>query len=261
MSFYITLPSNTPSHVTNTQSNFTTFLNDTILLKGNYEVALSEINFSSNYSINFGKITVKHFDFAELIIIDVIIPNGLLLADFVMFLNRSVCKEIEYFKKLKDPDFETLTKEQFTQRFTFKIIDYFSVQNNIIFIESSLIKIKLVEGLIKRVFSHINEGILLHDTSEVLPDRLNVINYIIVYTNIIDFQYFGDKKTQILRALPVTYHNGEFQSVFNNNHYVKVKDTNINSINIQLRDIWGDPIRFDDFFSFVIVNLHFQPTQ
>ena len=101
MSFYITLPSNTPSHVTNTQSNFTTFLNDTIQLKGDYEVALSEINFSSNYKINFGKIIFDHFDFAEPIIIDIIVPNGILLADFVIFLNRSVSKEIEYFTKKK----------------------------------------------------------------------------------------------------------------------------------------------------------------
>ena len=94
MSFHVTLPSNTPSHIKNTQSDFTTFLNDNIHLKGDYEVALSEINFSSNYTFNFGKLVINHVSFEEDIIIELVLPNGISLVEFVNFLNRLFTSEM-----------------------------------------------------------------------------------------------------------------------------------------------------------------------
>ena len=96
MSFHITLPSNTPSHIDNTQSDFTTFLSDTIKLDGDYEVALSEINFSTNFYINFGTLTLIHSDFNDKpIIIEVKMFNGTTLYYFVSYLNITINKKLK----------------------------------------------------------------------------------------------------------------------------------------------------------------------
>ena len=136
---------------------------------------------------------------------------------------------------------------------------YFIIKNNFIKLESSDIFLIKVEGLLERVFPFVNRQETIADISTYLPDKLNIINYIIAYTDIIDFQHFGNKKTQMLRFIPITYHNNDIITNFDNHHYVKVKNSFINSINIKLRDIWGNPIHFSDFFSYVIVNLHLRP--
>ena len=93
-----------------------------------------------------------------------------------------------------------------------------------------------------------------------LPPKINIINYILIYTDIIEQQFYGNKKTQILKSLPLkNTTNNIAETTFDNQHYVTVKNTRINTINIELRDIFGQQIKFDDFFSFVIVNLHFRP--
>lgn len=262
MSFYITLPSNQGSSE-NTQSNFTTFLNDSIHLKGNYEVALAEITFSANYNFDFGSLTLEDNDNGT-IKFNVKIPNGLKLNDFVWILNKRYSEEVEWIKYVKNHNINKnnrVSKEFHISNFPPVKHDIFLNDNNIIKIRTANVHIIKAEGILHKVFPFKVENNVFHDMSRYLPDKFNIINYIIVYTDIIDFQYFGDKKTQILRSIPITYHNNEIQTNFDNQHYVKVKDTFINSINIQLRDIFGNPIEFDDFFSYVILNLHFRPIE
>ena len=281
MSFYVTLPSNTPSHVVNTQSDFTTFLNDSIKFEGEYEVALSEINFSANFNFNFGTLILKHNDFLnQPIIIPVEVANGITLVDLVNHVNIILTFEINYllYKKQTeellsrdDNSIRLLTKNYFIKNINeisnkdyysksikLSVVNYFVVKNNIIVLTTPNLNIEKCEGLIKSLFPFINEEYLQFDMSRFLPDRFNIINYIIVYTDIIDHQYFGNKKTQILRSVPISYNFNDIQTNFDTHHYVKVKDSYVNSINIKLRDIWGNPIHFSDFFSYVIINLHFR---
>lgn len=261
MSFHITLPSNSPTHITNTQSDFTTFLNDKIHLKGDYEVALSEITFSSNYILKLGTLHILTFidDKPFNVKINVEIPNGFSLNNFVSFLNYKFDQECDYRKYLLKHklDDEISTKKDFLINTFDRHSHHFNVHDNKITIKSNILTITKVEGLINQIFKVFDKEITYFE-SDYLPEKLNIINYIIVYTDIIDFQYFGDKKTQILRSLPVFYHNNEIQTNFDNQHYVKVKDTYISSINIQLRDIWGEPIRLEDFFFFSQYKFTFQ---
>ena len=279
MSFHITLPSNTPSQIENTQSDFTIFLCDSLKLEGDYEVALSEINFSTNFNINFGSITLIHLDLInQPIFIDVKIPNGTLLVDFVYFLNKTIAVKMEFFTNQSEiiegtsdniyiTNHETLPvksikkKSSLVNNFDLYTNKFFTLDNNIIKLVDKSLQIQKCEGLIQNLFPKDNSGHLQTTISRFLPDRLNIVNYIIVYTDIIEYQYFGNKKTQILRSIPITYVNGDIQTIFDTHHYVRVKNSFINSINIKLRDIWGNPIYFSDFFSFVIVNLHFKPLQ
>lgn len=63
MSFYVTLPSNYHSEdkPCNTQSDYTTLLAQQIDLKGEYEVSLVEIDYSTNIKCNMGKLVIKKY--------------------------------------------------------------------------------------------------------------------------------------------------------------------------------------------------------
>lgn len=273
MSFYLTLPSNSPSHVENTQSDFTTFLCDTIRLEKNYEVALAEINISSNFDIDLGTITVRHTDYIKYfpndLVLSIQIPNNLSVQDLVNRINAKMTIEykfVEYMKLKTSPDFladsDFLTdsfgdiKKNFIDNSSnMSVENYFQYIYNRIELSDHKIYITEKSGLFNNIF----DPRFTNNYSRLLPTTLNLINFIVIYTDIIDHQYFGDIKTQILRTIPIRYNNNNIQTLFDNHQYVKVKNSVINSINIQLRDIWGNPIHFSDFFSYVVVNLHFRP--
>ena len=61
MSFHITLPSNAPNPYSsgNTQANFTTYLENPLNLKGPYEVALVDINFTKNFKVDLGSYKIR----------------------------------------------------------------------------------------------------------------------------------------------------------------------------------------------------------
>jgi hypothetical protein len=89
--FYVSLPSNgsAKSFPTNTQSNFTTLLENPIELLGKYQVALVEISNFSNFSVNLGSIIFKNPFFgsvyenrAEFIEFELRIENGVDLKRF-----------------------------------------------------------------------------------------------------------------------------------------------------------------------------------
>ena len=140
-------------------------------------------------------------------------------------------------------------------------LPFFENKANQIIIHSQNSEIFDFVGFIKNVIFQGNEAKTIRKSQFFsLPNYINIINYIIVNTDIIEEQYFGNGMSKILRSLPVKVsQNGDLATYFDNNHYVKVGQTYINTINIEIRDIFGNHIRFDDFFSYVIVNLHFKP--
>jgi hypothetical protein len=97
--FYVSLPSNgsAKSFPTNTQSNFTTLLENPIELLGKYQVALVEISNFSNFSVNLGSIIFKNPFFgsvyenrAEFIEFELRIENGVDLKRFCSKLNFEI---------------------------------------------------------------------------------------------------------------------------------------------------------------------------
>ena len=101
MSFYITLPSNASldKFPKNTQSSFTTELQNAIVLNQSYEVALTELNYHSKISIDLGQLIIddffsNYYDFQfpllNKITIDLKIINGTETEDFIETLNRKI---------------------------------------------------------------------------------------------------------------------------------------------------------------------------
>lgn len=84
--------------------------------------------------------------------------------------------------------------------------------------------------------------------------------YIAVYCDIIEPQYFGNKKTELIKCIPVVKEMSKTALInyFDNPHYMPVRLNYINSIRIRLQDLHDNLIRFKSGAQFVVAKLHFK---
>ena len=68
--------------------------------------------------------------------------------------------------------------------------------------------------------------------------------YMYIYTNICDFSYYGNQLTQLLRIIALNledYKQGTLYSEdFYNEHFYDINIANLNKIDIQIRDSYGN---------------------
>ena len=115
------------------------------------------------------------------------------------------------------------------------------------------------QGYCKEIFHFTKE--LTKDYEFIFFSELvNFIDYLMVYSDIVESQYVGDTKGQLLRVVNKT---GEFnrttEKIYEFGHYLRVNKSYINSINIDVRDPTGQQARFENRLSKVLVKLHFRP--
>lgn len=92
------------------------------------------------------------------------------------------------------------------------------------------------------------------DTIHFVPE-LNLVNQFVIYTDMIEEQYYGGRQLQVLHTLNLS-RNAPL--TIDSPHYVRVNKSSITSINIRICDRTGEPIKFSDQFSNVLVKLHFR---
>ena len=256
MSFYITLY--------NQKSKFSTQLNDPIYLKGNYQVSLTGLNLDSNIlKVKFCKIKIKYKYTDFISEIDIILNDNISINDFIKKLNLEMTNNITHYLYnflFRGPETKhlLLSKEQFLKTVAFVIIKYFKLENNkIIFEQVDGFYLTEIEGYMKKFFAQDltkltkTRGLSIISNNFVdLPQKIQILNNIYIHTNIIDYQYFGNSKLQILRTIPYIKNYDYFG--FDTPYYVQVKDTVLNTINIEFRDIFGSFL-----IIFLIIFLHF----
>jgi hypothetical protein len=120
-------------------------------------------------------------------------------------------------------------------------------------------KIK-IEGLLANLLNNsiISELNLEKNESFYLPSRIQLTKFIVVYTDIIEPQFYGNVRSPILRTVNIKSQNDENSTFFDNPHYLNVNKTRIDTINIQICDLSGKHIQFRDFFSNIQITLHFR---
>ena len=117
----------------------------------------------------------------------------------------------------------------------------------------------IVSNKLANMFFGENIGVIKRNISYLVDSSISPINYALVYTDIIENQIFGDVIKPILKIIPIkSYNDNEVVTFFDNLHYVRLCKNSISSINIQIRDLFGEQIKFQNKFSFVIVKLHFR---
>ena len=80
-----------------------------------------------------------------------------------------------------------------------------------------------------------------------------------ILTDIIEDQYYGDVRSPVLYTINLKSSNYiDTVTTYENPHYIPVNKSVINSINISIYDLSGEPLKFSDLFSIVIIKLHFR---
>lgn len=253
MSFYVTLPSNTTSPSSNnTQAAFTTNLGRQIELKGVYEVGLVEFSYTQEIELDLGLMTIEVKN--KIINIDIKVQEH---TKFETLLNRINTKIINSFY---DNNITTTNALEIVK----KDIPYFRIINNDDFIFSIPANIsikcnnkKLADVLgFEEYKAHANSHEFLYD---IKYQFINTIDSFLVYCNIVENQYYGDKFSSILRnVIPKGITGDKVSIIYDNPHYVDLKYNNFDNITINIRDSTGNLIHFNDLSGKVIVKLHFK---
>lgn len=87
--------------------------------------------------------------------------------------------------------------------------------------------------------------------------HINLLYYSAVYCDIIEDQYVGDAHGPIIRVININSNiTNDSVTLFENPHYVNCNKSIINSVNIKILDLEGNPIQFENKFGYVILKLH-----
>jgi hypothetical protein len=115
-------------------------------------------------------------------------------------------------------------------------------------------------GLISKLLtkSNLEEYTLRKKETFLVPDFIQTVKSIAIYTDIIESQYFGDVRSQIIRILNIKSVPSDDTLHILNPQYLNVKCSKISSINIEIRDMNGNKINYIDNFSSLNITLHFR---
>jgi len=127
----------------------------------------------------------------------------------------------------------------------------------------------------KDVLSHLFNPSVAESTALSFPHTINAIPFIGIYSDCITEQYVGNAFTRCLRIIPYNAvlepvdltnwdkspQHSEIYTIFENPVFVPVSKNIINSINIALKDMQGEPIKFSNLYSIVLVKLHFRRSE
>jgi hypothetical protein len=118
-------------------------------------------------------------------------------------------------------------------------------------------------GLISQVLnnSEILNLVVKETKIFTLSPYLQLTKFILIYTNIIEPQFYAEKSSAILRTVNIKAKKSDNVIFYDNPHYLNLSQTRISSINIELKDTQGDYIEFNDKFSNVFISLHFRRIQ
>ena len=167
------------------------------------------------------------------------------------FLKRS--SSLDELKKTAD---KKLDKSDLIQS-PLPIFKYQSA--NRIEIDTTYSRLK-INGLLANLITNSKNNQLILNTKEsfYLPAKIQPTKFIVIYSDIIDTQYYGNIKSPILRTVNVRSENDENTLFFDNPHYLNINRTRIDTINIQICDLTGELIQFRDNFSSIHLTLHFK---
>ena len=285
MSFYVTLPSNSSTNLfDNTISNFTTQLHIPIRLNGPYEVALVEFSYDHYWKVNLGKLFYIHNEKNDhnhkIFEFDIIHQEGDSIEKLVSLINKEIDNhliqhEIEERKRI---DNKILTEKEmrlYINKYMFdkemldleKPIPFLKFNNENYQLEiNTLTKNDMIklEGIIVDILGLVRKPFLNKHISPVNIDRkyqngIFAINNLYIYSDIIKYQYIGDTLSPLLRTINIKFnHILSTESVtYDSPHYIPINKSSIDTINIKIKDEFGNSIRFERGKS--IVKLHFRP--
>lgn len=274
MSFYVTLPSDSSMGLftDNTVSEFTTQLQTPIVLNGPYEVALVEFTYDHCWDVDMGELVYFYKNENISFSTSLLLQDGENFNDFFQRVNRDLMEKVVQYEIDKAKNLETnqavdnqaigekLSKEWIEQNrvpiivYNNKKLIFNTIQSDHYF---------YFRGLLGQLFNI--EYVLLGQKTKYIEintykDDFYVISNIFIYTDIIKYQYVGDRLAPLLRTVVVLNDARSTQNIiYNSPHYVPTNKSVIENINIRITDEFGKNIRFKRGKS--IIKLHFRPVR
>jgi hypothetical protein len=279
--FTIDIPSG--SDLNGSQTNFTVNFKPSLLFPAPTLVALSEFGYRDFMLIDIGKFKIKFNNNNNILKYNLFAYDKEPVDHFVDRINNEI---ILHFSKLKylidikkikyDYDLEKYpnnfvienwNKEYYSDNEYTKI--YSQMQHEIPIIRknsNNLYSITIpnsidvyFEGRCLDLFQ-ISEKAPKHHEFILLAEHFNFLDFIYVYCDLIEFKRVGSGTKQLLKIIGKT---GEFNKtvhlIFTDNDYCLVGKSQTSTINIDLRDKTGEPIKFASLNSEVQVKLKFKP--
>lgn len=279
--FYLTLPSNSSAkYYDNTLTHFTTKLLSSVSLSGAWEVGLSEIIFPRSWhtlerheavfyvtcttlwlnpNSQTGTIQLKGPEEKELYRIEVRIPHGYYesIHDLHREMNKSLSKILPYEtlpQKAKDENLMPRLKFNETSR----KMNFVMFKGQSLSFSAGLASLLGVGS--KQNPSKANYEDSFGWTSTGVCDITRGLNYLMIYCDLLEHVPVGDTKAPLLRIVDATGSNCSIiHRTFEEVRYVPLQKRNFDSIEIDIRDDYGNPISFEN--GKLLVALHFRQTK
>jgi len=241
MSFYVTLPSNSSKefYPENTLTNFTTKLQPPFYLTQNYEVGIVEVMFPFNwFNPDFEPILFNKLDGNMKVTNSRFFQNKWPFFDTADALEEKInafCKANligAFFLFDNQSKLWTIKLDRTTQ------ID-FNGHEEFFGFKDRVLDFKLETDKTKKDTYFAGE--------EERSFNFNKINNLFIYSDIVQFQNVGDTFAPLLRTIPITGKNEAFKHlhyIYNTPQYIPVSRSNIDSIEIDIKDDLGNKIPF-----------------
>ena len=247
MSFYITLPSNASMGIFphNAVSHFTTELISPIRFEGEWVVALAKIIYRNSIKSIIGtlKLTKQTFTGPATLEFPIEFDESSTFDHLFQHLDGArITHDSNLFQGLiasvYDKKTLTITPEKDVQVQLLGALPFIvNLDPKVIYTKEKPLKITAPSAKAQKTDS------------------------MFIYTDIIEDQYVGDTKAPLLDTVSIS--GGQDESItvnINNPNYVRVSKSEISTINIMLKNSFGEFIPFTNLAK-VIVKLHFKPRQ
>jgi hypothetical protein len=272
--FYVTFPSNSSSkfYPGNTLSNFTTRLHSSISLSGDWEVALAEIIFPKSWmNVPRGaKFTIdceecpssevrsisdsgiNAFYVAKSYSIELEVPCGY----YETMSEVTDAMNAEISQRYSPPDMKTVRGPRFVTKYRNQHV-YATLQENMSISISPILAVILgVED--EQNPLHLPEEF---ESSTIMCNRMSDVNggthSLYIYCDILEHIPVGDTKAPLLRIVDCKGLGNEIQhKSFENLRYMPLQKKNFDSVEIDIRNSFGDRIAFES--GHLVVTLHFR---
>ncbi len=287
--FYLTLPSNNTSAEDNQTNRFVTRLPQKLQLNGKWEVALVEIQYPYSWNNIYGRRGNQLADnwiditFHNDFLVTLFVPPGYygniheLLAAIEYGKEKASESLVEGLKQNakhaaltadKDPKTNKVTKPELKFRLLERHVKdikfgfWLGFDETLKRVRCTKLpsKIKNVE-LSKRMQYMLGfENADIYDdkkTAKYIPDLHGSFYALHIYCNLVEPQIIGNSLAPLLRCVHVEGNHGDIvEKMFNSPHYIPVLPTEIETVDIDVKDDRDQYVPFD--FGKTVVKLHFR---
>ena len=248
--FYVTLPSNSSMqyYPENTVTKYKTHLAQPISLDGEWEVGLFEIEYHRtwyNVEEKDSKIRFEHMKDGRVVSEIIHIPHGYYtnIEELTDRINTSL---IVFGVKNGISRMPQLRADKLTRKINIRI------SNGMRIIFSPGIG-NILGYNEKEVFGHTESVVTLHNTYNTEVNCQSLF----VYCDILEHVIVGDTKAPLLRSISVSGKHGDIvRETFDKPMYVPIQKKHFESIEIDIRSDFGEPVPFVNGKS--LMTLHFR---